>query len=119
MLYDVLVVLVVTLFFTLELLHYIAGARLEASLRDLLTRKLQGINRSSVRVLAEDRWVKQILHVLAVDAASAALVERVWASLDAATRADTIVVLTTTRGGGFIYCNPDPPLGTECPPIGG
>ena len=35
MLYDVLVVLVVTLFFTLELLHYIAGARLEASLRDL------------------------------------------------------------------------------------
>jgi MFS family permease len=35
MLYDVLVVLVVTLFFTLELLHYIAGAKLEASLRDL------------------------------------------------------------------------------------
>ncbi len=91
----------------------------EASVRDLMTRKLQGINRSSVRVLPEDRWVKQILHVLAVDAASAALVERVWMGLDAATRADTIVVLTTTRGGGFIYCNPDPPLGNECPPIGG
>ncbi len=35
MLYDVIVVLVVTLFFTFELLHYIAGARLEASLRHL------------------------------------------------------------------------------------
>lgn len=35
MLYDVLVVLVVSLFFTLELLHYSAGARLEAGLRAL------------------------------------------------------------------------------------
>jgi MFS family permease len=35
MLFDVLVVLVVTLFFTLELLHFIAGAKLEASLKDL------------------------------------------------------------------------------------
>ncbi len=33
MLYDVVVVLVVTLFFTLELLHFLAGAKLEASLR--------------------------------------------------------------------------------------
>ena len=32
---DVLVVLVVSLFFTLELLHFIAGAKLEASLREL------------------------------------------------------------------------------------
>ncbi len=35
MLYDVLVVLVVTLFFTLELLHFMAGARLEAALKQL------------------------------------------------------------------------------------
>ncbi len=91
----------------------------EASVRDLITRKLVGINRSSMRVLPADRWVKQILHGFAVDAASAALVERVWGALDAATRADTIVVVTTTRGGGFIYCNPDPALGSECPPIGG
>jgi MFS family permease len=33
MLYDVLVVLVVALFFTLELLHFIAGVKLEASLK--------------------------------------------------------------------------------------
>ena len=35
MLYDVVVVLLVALFFTLELLHFLAGAKLEASLRDL------------------------------------------------------------------------------------
>src|SRR5262249_43407248 len=35
MLLDVVVVLVVSLFFTLELLHFAAGARLEASLRSL------------------------------------------------------------------------------------
>jgi len=35
MLYDVLVVLVVSLFFTLELLHFMAGAKLEESLRAL------------------------------------------------------------------------------------
>ena len=35
MMYDVLVVLVVALFFTLELLHYLAGARLEAALKTL------------------------------------------------------------------------------------
>ena len=35
MLFDVIVVLVVSLFFTLELLHFIAGAKLEASLREL------------------------------------------------------------------------------------
>ncbi len=35
MLYDVVVVLIVTLFFTLELLHFLAGSKLEASLRAL------------------------------------------------------------------------------------
>ena len=35
MLYDVLVVLVVSLFFTLELLHFMAGAKLDAGLRAL------------------------------------------------------------------------------------
>ncbi len=35
MLFDVLVVVVVSLFFTLELLHFMAGAKLEAALRDL------------------------------------------------------------------------------------
>lgn len=45
MTYDVLVVLVVALFFTLELLHYLAGERLERSLRalsDTIDRGVQG-----------------------------------------------------------------------------
>ena len=89
----------------------------EANARDLLRTKLVGINRSSMRVLPAQRWVKQILHVFAVDMSAAQAVSRAWASLDAATRADTIVLVTVTRGGGFIYCNPDPALGSECPSL--
>lgn len=89
----------------------------EAVARDLLVTKLNGINRSSMRVLPAQRWVKQILHVFAVDMGAAQAVSRAWATIDAATRADTIVLVTTTRGGGFIYCNPDPALGSECPSL--
>jgi hypothetical protein len=89
----------------------------EANARDLLMTKLTGVNRSSMRVLPAQRWVKQILHVFAVDMAAGLAVGRAWATVDAATRADTIVLVTVTRGGGFIYCNPDPALGRECPSL--
>lgn len=89
----------------------------EANALSLLRDKLAGVNRSSMRVLPGQRWVKQILHVFAVDAAAAQAVARAWATIDAATRADTIVLVTVTRGGGFIYCNPDPALGSECPSL--
>lgn len=88
----------------------------DAIIRELIVRKLVGINRSSMRVLPAHRWVKQILHVFAPDADNARRVAAVWATLDAATRADTIVLVTVTRGGGFLYCDPDPALGSECPP---
>lgn len=87
----------------------------DQDVQDLVTKKLVGINRSSQRVLPADKWVKQILHVFAVDKNAADAVERVWSMIDPATRADTIVLVTETTGGGFIYCNPDPPLGSECP----
>jgi len=93
------------------------GGMTDLEARDLLVRKLDGINRSSQRVLAADRWQKQILHVFVATEAAAAQVPRVLATIDSATRADTIVVVTRTVGGGFVYCNPDPPLGTECPVI--
>jgi hypothetical protein len=83
--------------------------------RALLEKKLEGINQSSARVLPEDRWVKQILHVFAVDEEAAAAVGRALPAIDVATRADTVVLVTRTEGGGFVYCNPDPPLGSECP----
>jgi hypothetical protein len=80
----------------------------------LLAKKLDGINHSSTRVRAADKWVRQILHVFAVDKAAADGVERVWKTLSSALRADTLILVTQTQGGGFIYCNPDPPLGSEC-----
>lgn len=84
---------------------------------DLLTRKLDGVVRSSQRVLAADRWRKQILHVFTPNAAGVAQIMRVLPQIPSATRADTIVLVTRTSGGGFIYCNPDPPLGAECPSL--
>jgi hypothetical protein len=91
------------------------GPQSDAELKALLEKKLEGINVSSQRVLPEDKWVKQILHVFAASQASVDSALRVLPTISAATRANTIVVLTKTTGGGFIYCNPDPPLGQECP----
>lgn len=87
----------------------------DSDVKTLLEKKLVGINRSSQRVMPADKWVKQILHVFASNKAQADAVVRVLPTIDAQTRADTIVVLTQTTGGGFVYCNPDPPLGSECP----
>jgi hypothetical protein len=90
------------------------GPQTDAEVKALLEKKLQGIVVSSMRVLPADKWVKQILHVFAPSQASVDSINRVLPSIDAATRADTIVLVTLTRGGGFIYCDPDPPLGQEC-----
>jgi hypothetical protein len=87
----------------------------DADVKSLLEKKLEGVNRSSQRVLPQDKWVKQILHVFAANKSQADAVVRVLPTIDAAIRADTIVLLTQTTGGGFVYCNPDPPLGSECP----
>lgn len=87
----------------------------DSDVKALIEKKLEGIQRSSVRVLPADRWVKQILHVFAATQDEADAVTRVVPTIDAAIRADTIVLLTQTTGGGFVYCNPDPPLGSECP----
>lgn len=83
--------------------------------KTLLETKLAGINRSSMRVLAQDKWVKQILHVFASNQQQHDAVVQAYPTIDPSLRADTIVLLTRTTGGGFIYCNPDPPLGMECP----
>ncbi len=87
----------------------------DADVKALLEKKLEGINRSSMRVLPQDKWVKQILHVFSVNKAATDAIARSWPMIDAAVRADTIVLVTQTTGGGFIYCNPDPALGSECP----
>jgi len=86
----------------------------DADIKLLIEKKLEAVNRSSLRVLPADKWDKQILHVLAVDKPAADAVARVWAALPATLRADTAVLVTQTTGGGFVYCNPDPALGSEC-----
>jgi hypothetical protein len=87
----------------------------DAEAKTILVKKLEGINRSSVRVLPADKWAKQILHVFTANKAASDAVVRVLPTIDAALKADTIILLTQTKGGGFIYCNPDPALGSECP----
>jgi hypothetical protein len=87
----------------------------DPEVKALLEKKLEGINRSSQRVLPADKWVKQILHVFSVNKAATDAVGRVLPTIEAAIRADTIVLVTQTTGGGFVYCNPDPALGSECP----
>ncbi len=91
------------------------GAQTDAEIKSLLEKKLNGINASTARVSQADKWVKQVLHVFAATQASVEGIERVLPGIDAAVRADTIVLVTKTIGGGFIYCNPDPALGLECP----
>lgn len=91
------------------------GAQTDSEIKSLLEKKLAGINASSARVKPAYKWVKQILHVFSFSADSTAAIDRVWPTIDATLRADTIVLVTTTTGGGFVYCDPDPPLGQECP----
>jgi hypothetical protein len=86
----------------------------DADAKNLLEKKLIGVNRSSQRVLPQDKWVKQILHVLSVDQANTDAIARVWPTIDPAIRADTVVLVTQTKGGGFVYCHPTPALGAEC-----
>ena len=86
----------------------------DAEAKSLLEKKLAGVVRSSERVLPADRWKKQILHVFTATAAQTDAVRRILPTIDPALRADTVVLLTRTVGGGFIYCRPAPALGQEC-----
>ncbi len=81
--------------------------------KELLETKLRGIQSSTARVDARDRWVKQILHVFVIGQAGVEGVKRVWPTIADADKVDTIVLVTATTGGGFIYCH-TPPLGSEC-----
>ncbi|MBA3459828.1 MAG: hypothetical protein H0T46_07695 [Deltaproteobacteria bacterium] len=72
----------------------------------LIERKLRDIQASSMNVSAADRWEKQILAVLAYDTQAADIVAQVWATADAATKADTVVIVSVTEGEDlFIYTN--------------
>ncbi|MCA9562589.1 MAG: hypothetical protein KC561_03825 [Myxococcales bacterium] len=71
---------------------------------EVLTKKLENILESSAAVEPEDRWVKQILHVIAYGPGHVESIQTAWDSLDPELRADTIVIVTESLGDDeFLY----------------
>lgn len=89
----------------------------DAEVSAQLTKDFQSINGSTARVLPEDKWVKQVLHVWVPNAFYYDAVKRVLPTIDATLKSNTVVLITRTTGGGFLYCDPDPAPGAECPPV--
>ena len=88
----------------------------EAEIKTSLERKLENIKASTARVTPADKWVKQVMHVMTATQANADAVARIVPTIGADTRADTIILLTRSVGGGFLYCGvARAPLGQECP----
>ena len=70
----------------------------------LLTKKLEGVVASTRGVIKSHRWKRQILHVLCEDYHNQDLLLDAYETLDASLKADTMVLITTTRGNSkFIY----------------
>ena len=75
-----------------------------ATASTLLSRKLTDIQESSANVSAGDRWVKQILHVIAYADQHVAAMAEAYNALDASVKADTILWITRSDGDDeFIY----------------
>jgi hypothetical protein len=89
----------------------------DTEVRDQLVKNFESIKASTARVLPEDGWTKQVLHLWVPNATYYDAVKRVLPMIDDATKGNTIILLTRSTGGGFLYCDPDPALGSECPPI--
>ena len=72
----------------------------------LFDRKLDDIQLATTQVSAADRWSKQMLFALAIDAQHAQVAMQAWDMLDAATKDDTILIVPVTSGDDlFIYTN--------------
>lgn len=75
-----------------------------AQAETILDKKLSDILVSSANVAEEDAWVKQVLHVIAYDAPHVDALRTAWEGLPAATRADTVVIVTVSDGDdAFLY----------------
>lgn len=72
--------------------------------RTILTKKLDSIHDSSANVVEADRWVKQILHVIAYADRHAESIQSAWHELEDGIRADTILMITVSDGDDeFLY----------------
>lgn len=70
----------------------------------LIERKLDDIQLATEAVSAGDAWSKQMLSILAYDLQHAETAMTAWSMLDAATRDDTIVIVSITSGDDlFVY----------------
>jgi hypothetical protein len=70
----------------------------------LLNSKLSDILLSSANVAPEDKWTKQILHVIAYKPEHAMSIAQAYNQLDAMIKADTILLVTVTEGDdAFLY----------------
>lgn len=73
---------------------------------NVLFGKLDDILQSTMNVAPEDNWEKQILAIMAQTPDHALAIQQAYGMVDAATKADTIVVITVTEGDDdFIYYN--------------
>lgn len=63
-----------------------------------MTGKLEGILESTANAVGDVTWDRQILHVIAWGPEHADDVSEAWDGIDAAVRADTILMLTTSNG---------------------
>jgi hypothetical protein len=64
----------------------------------ILRSKLEGIALSSDNVTAQDRWVKQILSVIAYTPMHAQQIRQAWMALEPELRGDTVLYVTATEG---------------------
>ena len=72
--------------------------------QEILERKLQDILASSARVAPADKWVKQVLYVIAYGEGHATSLEAAYDQIDPSLKADTIVMVTVSDGDDdFIY----------------
>ncbi len=76
----------------------------QADLADLLDRKLDDVLEAEANAAEANPWTRSILHVIAYNEQCAEAAQAAWDTLDAETRADTIVVITVTEGADeFLY----------------
>ncbi|MFZ4577883.1 MAG: hypothetical protein ACOYOB_05735 [Myxococcota bacterium] len=70
--------------------------------KELLAKKLTGIQESTGLVRPEDKWQKQILHVWTLQPTWVPMLQEAWDSLDATVKADTIVLVTVEVGADSV-----------------
>jgi hypothetical protein len=76
----------------------------------LLSKKLDGVNKSTEGVITPHAWSRQILHIWAESPYIADVLTEAYERIDAELRASTMVIVTVSRGGAeWLYRTPRVP----------